>query len=70
MGILLAALLHGVMGAASTLLAIQIYKRLGWSLFGSLIVLSFGLQFAVVPLTSRIRRHFSGQIENSQPGKP
>ena len=59
LGNVLAALLQGVMGGISALLAGQVYKRWGWSLFGSLIVLSFALQLAVLPVTYKIRKHFS-----------
>jgi len=59
LGNVLAALINGVMGGISVLLAIQIYKKWGWSILGSGFVLSVALQFAVLPVTSRIRRHFS-----------
>jgi len=64
-GNFLAALLQGLMGGISALLAGQIYKRWGWSLFGSLIVLSFVLQLAVLPVTSKIRKHFSESSDKS-----
>ena len=60
----LAALLHGVMGGLAALLAIQIYKKWGWSIFGSMFVLSIALQLAVLPVTSRIWRHFSRELSD------
>ena len=57
-GTLCVALIYGIVGGVLTLIAIQIYKRWGWSLIGSNVLVSAALLAAVSPLTWRIHRKY------------
>jgi hypothetical protein len=69
-GTLLVALINGILGGISVLIAIQLYKRLGWSLFGSMAIISMALMFGATPVTSRIMRRFSEGTHQSTPVDP
>ena len=62
-GVLLVALINGLAGGMSLQLAIQIYKRWGWSLFGSMAVILAVLLLAISPLTWRITRRSSDETD-------
>jgi hypothetical protein len=66
-GTILVALINGCLGGLSTILAIQLYRRLGWSIFASMPVISVPFMVAALPVTSRIRRRFSDGTDQSSP---
>ena len=55
-GVLLVVLINAFAGVISTKIATQIYRRWGWSLSGSELVLFLLLLIALFPVTHRILR--------------
>jgi len=60
------SLINGFGGALSVFPAIQLYKKLGWSLMGSMAVITAIILLALTPVTSRIMRKCLDGAEKSK----
>jgi hypothetical protein len=69
-GILIVALINGIVGGMSVPLAILAYRHWGWHLFATLPVLMLTLLMALFPVTSKILRASHSASFDSDQSKP